>query len=272
MSTASGDRGCAIVTGAASGIGRAAALELRDAGHTVIAVDRNDPHDAADDWIEVDLDTPGVTVRIPAVPVEVLVNAAGLPPRPGTEATVLRVNFLALRSLTRQVLPQMVQGGSIVNLASKAGAKWRENIAQVRRLIAQPDDARLEDFVKAEGIDTVRSYDLSKEAVIAWSKAMTGPLIDRGLRINCVSPAAVDTPILDDFTAAFGTRATRGIALTRRSGTANEVARVVAFLANPASGWVRGCNIEADGGLTAQLETEAIIGTSETLEAMRGSG
>ena len=47
--------------------------------------------------------------------------------------------------------------------------------------------------------------------------------------------------------------------MTRRSGTPGEVAEVVAFLAGPASGWLRGCNIETDGGLTAMLETEAII-------------
>lgn len=271
MSAASGNPRCAIVTGAASGIGRAVALALREAGYTVFAIDRNDPRDAADDWINADLDAPGADLRLPATPVDVLVNAAGLPPRPGTEAKVLRVNFLAVRRLTRLVLPRMDQGGSIVNLASKAGAKWRENIGQVRRLMAQPDNARLGDFVNAEGIDTVRSYDLSKEAVVAWTKAMTGPLIDSGLRMNCVSPAAVDTPILDDFTTAFGARATRGIELTRRSGTAEEVARVVAFLTSPDSGWVRGCNVEADGGLTAQLETEAIIGVSEKPEGMRGN-
>jgi NAD(P)-dependent dehydrogenase (short-subunit alcohol dehydrogenase family) len=47
--------------------------------------------------------------------------------------------------------------------------------------------------------------------------------------------------------------------MTGRSGTPAEIAEVIAFLANPASGWVRGCNIETDGGLTAMLETGAII-------------
>lgn len=247
---------CAVVTGAASGIGRAVAEALRESGHRVIGIDRNAQERA--DWHRIDLDAPKAELPRFDHPVHVLVNAAGLPPRAGDEARILRVNFLALRRVTRHVLPVMAEGGSVVNLASKAGARWRENVDQVGRLLAQPDDARLDGFVADEGIDAVRAYDLSKEAVIVWTKAMTGELIDRELRMNCVSPAAVETPILGDFKAAFGARATRGIALTRRSGTPEEVAAVVRFLADPASGWVRGCNIEADGGLTAQLEAEAL--------------
>ena len=120
------------------------------------------------------------------------------------------MNFLALRRLTNAVLPRLAPGGSIVNMASKAGAKWQENIDQVKRLLAMPDSDRLEDFAQTEAIDPVRAYDLSKEAVIVWTKSMTADLLTRNLRMNCVSPAAVDTPILDDFMTAFGDRATKG--------------------------------------------------------------
>ena len=249
----------AVVTGAASGIGAAAAQALRRDGFKITAIDLNDPGDVADRFHQIDLDA--LSEPLPALdrPVDALVNAAGLPPRPGTEAKVLRVNFFALRRLTLHVLPLMPPGGSIVHMASKAGARWRENIAQVHRLMNQPDSATLEDFVLAENIDPVRSYDLSKEAVVSWTKSMTATLIDRGLRMNCVSPAATRTPILEDFEQAFGQRASRGVRMTRRPGTPKEIAEVIAFLASPASEWVRGCNIEADGGLTAMLETEQLI-------------
>lgn len=249
----------AVVTGGASGIGSAASQRLRAEGWHVTVLDRADPGSNADAWLPFDLDAGSARPEFDG-PFDALVNAAGLPPRPGTEAKVLRVNFLALRRLTLDLLPSLSEGASIVNVASKAGAKWRENIEQVRRLAAQPSDARLDEFVASEKIGEVRSYDLSKEAVIAWTKAMTAPLIDRSLRMNCVSPAAVDTPILGDFTRAFGERATRGIAMTRRSGTAAEVGDIIAFLASPSSRWIRGCNIETDGGLAAMLETAAVIG------------
>lgn len=250
----------AVVTGAASGIGAAVARVLKDRDFRITAIDLADPGRLADRWIAQDLDDPECPLPRIDGPVDALVNAAGLPPRQGLQAKVLRVNFLALRRVTQTLLPRMASGGSIVNVASKAGAKWRENIHQVRRLMAFPDDADLTEFVAAERIDYVRAYDLSKESVIVWTKASTGSLIDRDLRMNCVSPAAVDTPILGDFTRAFGERATRGIEMTRRAGTPEEVAEVIAFLVEPASGWVRGCNIETDGGLTAMLETRDIIG------------
>lgn len=268
MSGGSGMRH-AVVTGAASGIGRAVARLLREGGCRITALDLNDPGEVADDWHAIDLDAPGEVLPVPPDPIDAIVNAAGLPPRPGTEAKVLRVNFMALRRATLHFLPHVARGGAVVNVASKAGARWRENIAQVRRLMAQPDDARLEGFVSAEGIDPVRSYDLSKEAVIAWTKVMTGQLIDRGIRMNCVSPAAIDTPILPDFETAFGERARRGIELSRRAGRPEEVASVVAFLAGPASEWVRGCNVEVDGGLTAQLECETMIGHAAGLGGNR---
>jgi len=104
----------------------------------------------------------------------------------------------------------------------------------------------------------VRAYDLSKEAVIYWTKRATPRLRTRGLRANTVSPAAIETRILPDFEKAFGERATRGIALAGRAGTPDEVADVVVFLVRPESAWIRGVDLEVDGGLAAQLEIEKL--------------
>lgn len=248
-----------IVSGAASGIGRATAVCLREAGALVLALDLKDPGAAADDWVPIDLADPSAVDAL-TVPrdCEALVNAAGLPPRPGDEARVLALNFLGLRRLTERLLPRLAPGASIVNVASKAGARWRENLDQVRGLSAIDDPGALPDFILRERIDPVRAYDLSKEAVIWWTRSETARLGRLKLRANAVSPAAVDTPILAEFEAAFGARASRGIAMTGRPGTAEEVARVVAFLASADSGWVRGANLPVDGGLDAMLETEAL--------------
>ena len=252
-----------MVTGAAAGIGRATAAILADRGAEIVAVDRDGPPDdgpgAGWTWYRADLSDPA---SVDAVPVEgrfdALVSAAGLPPRPGTEATVLAVNFLGLRRFAERVIPAMADGGALVSLASKAGAFWRDHADQARRLMALDDPAALPRFVADEGIDPVRSYDLSKEAVILWTKGRTRALQAMGLRANTVSPAAVETAILSDFNAAFGTRATEGTALMGRPGTAVEVAEVAAFLASPASGWIKGQDIAVDGGLAAIRDAQAL--------------
>ena len=76
--------------------------------------------------------------------------------------------------------------------------------------------------------------------------------------INTVSPAAVETRILDDFVTAFGERATKMMTRTRRSGRPEEVAEVVAFLAGPQSSWVKGVDMAVDGGTSALLSADAI--------------
>ncbi len=247
-----------LITGAAHGIGAATAARLAAQGATITAVDLDDPGPTATRWHRADLSDPAVIDAIPLEgPFDALVNAAGLPPRDGQQARILAVNAHGLIRLTERVLPHMSPGGAIVSLASKAGARWRENIAQVHRLLATPTPS-LPAFVAAEGIDLVRAYDLSKEAVIWWTKAQTARLLTRGLRANTVSPAAIATRILPDFESAFGPRAARGLALSGRAGTPQEVAAIATFLIHPDSAWLRGADLQADGGVTAQLEAEAL--------------
>ena len=251
-----------VITGGASGIGKATARKFAKLGAKVTIVDRTDPDDGSFDWVKADLSDLGSIkgLRLPDQ-IHALVNAAGLPPRPGREAELLRVNVFGLRTLTRHALPRIADGGAIVNMASKAGAKWRENAEQVKRLLALGPQM-LDRFVTEETIDPVRAYDLSKEAVVIWTKAMVDKLRPRSIRMNAVSPAAVDTPILGDFMEAFGERASRGVAIAGRAGRPEEIAEVILFLASDEASWVSGCNIECDGGLTATLDARALSATA----------
>ncbi|MBD3678676.1 MAG: SDR family oxidoreductase [Rhodobacteraceae bacterium] len=248
-----------LITGAATGIGAATAKALRAKGARITAIDIVEPGKHADEWIEADLTDPEAIagLTLPG-PIDALVNSAGLPPRPGLEPKILALNFLGLRTLTEKALPGIAKGGAIVSISSKAGARWRENLDQVKRFMALEHPDQLPDFIVAEGIAPVRAYDLSKEAVIVWTKAQTARLQGMDLRANTVSPAAVETGILEDFVTAFGDRATKGVALMGRPGTADEVGQVAAFLASPESGWLKGQDIAVDGGLAARMECEAL--------------
>lgn len=242
-----------MVTGAANGIGAQAARLLQEAGADVVPVDVEPA-----EGIQLDLsDMAAIADFEPEGRFDALINAAGLPPRPGQETQVLMVNFHGLRAFTNRMIPAMAPGGSIVSMASKAGGKWRENLAQVKRFLdVAPQDTAA--FVAQERIDAVRSYDLSKEALIVWTKAQTARLQGLGLRANTVSPAAVDTRILSDFMTAFGARARDGVALTHRAGRPDEVAQALVFLAGPASSWIKGSDLVVDGGLDARLSCAAL--------------
>ena len=104
----------------------------------------------------------------------------------------------------------------------------------------------------------MRAYNLSKEAVIAFTLSQTERLIARNLRMNSVSPAAVSTGILDDFVSAFGAQVAQTMARTGRPATPDEVADVTVFLARPESHWIKGQDIIVDGGISALVACDTM--------------
>lgn len=243
-----------IVTGAASGIGAETARELRRRGARVIGVDLNDCPDV-DDYHRVDLmDRAAIDELIERLPAgcQGLCNIAGVAPsQPG--ATVLTVNTMALRHLTNGLAPRLAPGASIVNLASMAGNGWRDHLSQIQELLALDWD-EIPDFVERHGLDEgPRSYFLSKEAVIVWTMQNRWTWRDREIRMNCVSPGPIETPILPDFLETLGDRAQESVRNMDRFGTPEDVAPVIAFLLGDEARWFRGSNITPDGGMGAHL-------------------
>ena len=243
----------AAITGAATGIGAITVEKLKARGYEVVAFDISEPANV-DQWVQVDMSDPeAVAAATEQVSgrFDCLINNAGLPPRPGLEKTILAVNYFGLVQITNALVPMLVESGSIVNTASRAGAAWREDIEQVKALFALSDPAELGDFIKTHNIDHVRAYNLSKEAVVAWGIVQTERLIALNLRMNSVSPAAVSTGILDDFEAAFGEKMARNIERVGRPGLPEEVADLIVFLVSRESRWLKGNDITIDGGMSA---------------------
>lgn len=249
------------VTGVASGIGAALARILKSNGDRVIGFDIAEASENVDHFIQLDLNDPAAITKAAAqvnAPLDGLCNNAGLPPRDGLEASLLQVNFLGQRQFTQAMLPKLLKGGAIVNMASRAGAGWREQIDQNKRLAALVDRAELDGFVASEEMDATRAYNLSKEAMILWTMAMTEDLIARDLRANSISPGAIATGILDDFARAFGDKMAKNVARARRPGTAEETAQIAAFLLSDKSSWLKGIDIPVDGGMGAFNLTDAL--------------
>ncbi|MET1413541.1 SDR family oxidoreductase [Roseibium sp. HPY-6] len=248
------------LTGGSSGIGAEVARKLGDLGHEVTAFDISEPEVEVAEWIETDLSSSAsiqAAVGRASGRFDALLNNAGLPPRDGLEQKILQVNWFGLRNLMDGMLEKLAPGGAIVNTASRAGAMWRDNLDEVKALMSlQPDG--LPAFISERSIDATRAYNLSKEAVIVMTMAETENMIERGLRMNSVSPAAVSTGILQDFAAAFGDRMARNVARAGRPGLPEEIADVIVFLASPESGWIKGQDITIDGGMSAMSVSDKL--------------
>ena len=249
------------VTGVASGIGAELARILKKQGHNVVGFDIQETKENVDHFIPLDLnDANSIVAAAAAVdrPLDGLCNNAGLPPRAGLEAAILQVNFLGTRGFTHAIVPHLNAGASIVNMASRAGHGWPETVAQVKRLGALTDKHQLAAFIATEAIDATRCYNLSKEAVILWTIAESEAMVNKGLRINSISPGGISTGILADFQKAFGDKMAKNVERAGRPGAPGEIAEVAAFLLSPASNWIKGADVAIDGGMGSFNQADAL--------------
>ncbi|WP_461593979.1 SDR family oxidoreductase [Thiomonas sp.] len=208
-----------VVTGAASGIGAETVKELKGEGATVVGVDRN-PADGADHFVRADLSDPASIAHAAAA-----------------------------------------VGGGIDALCNIAGLPPTRSAAAVLRVNFPGLRAftEVEKYCEAHRVDDARSYFLSKETLIVWTMLNRWTWRDRGIRMNCVSPGPVQTPILADCIQTLGARAEEDMKVMDRPGTPEDIAPLVAFLCSSPSAWIRGTNrgtnIPCDGGMYAHVLT-----------------
>ena len=226
----------AIVTGAASGIGRATAQRLADEGATVVRVDiAKDGLD--DDGIAGDVSDPSFAPLLVAQTVErhgrldVLANVAGILRTANTHEhsletwdQVLAVNLTGTFLCCRAAIPELLKThGNIVNVSSTAA------------LAGHPWAA---------------AYAASKGGVLALTRTIAVEYGRKGLRCNAVCPGSIDTPITKDFDFPEGADmdlVRRIMALDKARGP-ETVAATIAFLASDDGAHVNGEDVRVDGG------------------------
>ncbi len=244
-----------VVTGVSSGIGAEVARLARSQGASVIGIDRNEPGMTLDGFVKADLgDTASIDAAVAQLParVDALCNIAGVP---GTAdgALLARVNYLGLRHLCERTLERMPAGGAIVNIASILGAEWPQRLAQHKELAAVRGFEAGQAWLRDHPVPQETCYQYFKEALLVWTFAQSQPwFLEHSVRMNCVAPGPVFTPILGDFVSMLGEeRVQRDSVRMKRPAYADEVAPVVAFLCSDASRWISGVNIPVDGGLAS---------------------
>lgn len=246
-----------VITGVSSGVGAAAATTLADLGASVVGVDRiASSAPALSQMIVADLSThTGVLEVVDQIdgPVDVLINNAGvaatLPWR-----TVLSINTLAPRDLTRALIPKFGREPVVVTTASQAGFMWQQNFARLNAFLAIDDwEAALDSLADFPSIDTA-CYNLSKEAAIINSGNLAVDGKHLRLRSNSISPGTIETPLLKDFTVTMGAENVDGAAAwAGRHARAQEVANALVFLASSDASWISGADIPVDGGLSSMV-------------------
>lgn len=241
----------AVVTGAASGMGRATAFVLADLGAAVAVLDRSEAvHDTAaaitadggraSAWV-LDVTDAGASaavaedVRSRLGAVDILVNNAGVSMAAPLESDgydaawdmTLAVNLTAYARMVRLFLADLTRdrSGRVVNIASTEG-------------------------LGASGY--ISAYTASKHGVVGLTRSLAVELGRRGVTVNCVCPG----PIRTGMTALIPEESKEKFARRRvpmgRYGEPEEVAHVIASLVLPASSYITGAVVAVDGGLTVQ--------------------
>ena len=247
MSSLSGKS--AVVTGGGQGIGLGISRALLDAGASVLVAQRSPlPDDIANSdkvhWVEADLSKTDSFATIAEAAkerfssLEILVNNAGIMFERPLDAmqldewnSMLAVNLTAPVFLSQHLLPQITEGGSIINIGSIEG------------LASNPEHA---------------AYCATKSGIHGLTRALAVDLGKRNIRVNAIAPGWIRSTLSDDYINAQPNSEQAWQDLYRmhpigRIGEPEDIGKLAVYLASDDASFMTGQVIVIDGGRTSKL-------------------
>jgi len=220
-----------VITGAASGLGLALGQAAEAEGARVIALDRNPSPFAQARRCDVASEAEIADALAGLPRIDGLVNAAGVPLRLSVTDTdmadydrLMAVNLRGAFLVSKLALPRMkAHGGAVLHFSSCVGVTGARNRA---------------------------AYSASKGALIALTRSMALDYAADAIRVNCLCPGFVDTPLLAKMPAERRARLAAAHPLGR-IGTVADVTPMALFLLSEQAAWITGQAIGVDGGFSA---------------------
>jgi NAD(P)-dependent dehydrogenase (short-subunit alcohol dehydrogenase family) len=261
--------GTYVVTGAASGMGHAAAERLRSAGHAVVTVDLRDADVVADLATDAGRRTAVAQVLARAGDrLDGAVLAAGLGPVPGREETIAQVNYVAPVALLLAWRDALARAAADSGTSSKVvvfgsnSASVTPGIpgALVRSYLRDRPRSRAR-LVRLMGrYGAAFTYGASKLALTRWARrlAVRPEWAGAGIRVNVLAPGAIMTPLLQaQLDGPDRERVETFPVPTGGYGDAGQIADWVAFMLSPAADFLCGSVVYVDGGTDAYFRPDA---------------
>lgn len=272
-----------VITGAASGMGKAACELLIELGANVYAADLNPIDLPVKKAFQANLgEKEEIEKLVDQLPNDIVAfySCQGISHFPGREYLVSKVNFLGQKYMTELLLPKISDYGSITYISSVGGFGWERNYQNCLDLINQKTwDESMEWYKNHEELfiakdNNTLDYTFAKQCLLSYvnAKCMDKQFIGRYIRINAICPGDTTTGLTDDFNkstgngnAEAGAKAIEQIFLSSWNGFAAEPkdqGYPLVALGSKLCSYISGQKLYIDYGLTSSWTHMGLCGTS----------
>ncbi|MCV9996606.1 SDR family oxidoreductase [Paeniglutamicibacter sp. ZC-3] len=240
-----------LVTGASSGIGRATAKVLSQNGARVALIGRDrsrlelameELSGSGHETFVVDLDDADNIPSVVQDVASVMGRLSGLVHAAGIHAT------LPVRSVSAAKIDAMFHTNVTTGFMLSKGFRNKRVRAETASMVF------LSSAVGLVGQSGVSTYSATKGAIVTMTKSLALEMASEQIRVNCVCPGVVETPLTEKLRATIGGPAFQSVSDDHPLGlgSAEDVAHAVQFLLSDEASWITGTALSVDGGFTAK--------------------